>query len=111
MENNHKQRSAAEFGRSPLGKFFLGALPVLAGILAILLSLDIIPYVDLHPNRIAIFNNPHTWEVFALGIMLTAFGLASIIPSKMKIVGRLNNWVLLISFLSVVAGILLKKLF
>lgn len=105
-----KQKTAEEFSRSSLGKFFFGGLPILAGVLAILVSLSILPYIDTHPNRIAIFNDPHTWEVFALGVMLTTFGLASIIPPKMKLLGRLNNWMLLISFLTVVLGVVLKKI-
>ena len=107
MEN--KQRSAEEFGRSPLGKFFFGGLPILGGVLTMLVSLSIIPYIDTRPSRIAIFNDPHTWEVFAVGAMLTIFGLASIIPPKMKLLGRLNNWLLLISFVAVVIGLILKK--
>lgn len=109
MEN--KQRATEEFGRSPLGKFFLGGLPILGGVLTILVSLNTLSYVDLRPNRIAIFNDPHTWEVFAVGVMLTTFGLASLIPPNTKLLGRLNNWVLLISFVAVVVGILLKKIF
>lgn len=109
MEN--KQQSAEEFGRSPLGKLFLGGLPILGGVLTILVSLNILPYIDTRPNRIAIFNDPHTWEVFASGIMLTTFGLASIIPPDMKLLGRLNNWILLITFIAVVIGVMLKKFF
>ena len=109
MEN--KKQSAEEFGKSLLGKFFLSGLPILGGVLAILLSLNIIPYVDLHPKRIEIFIDPHTWEVFALGVMLTTFGLAAIIPPNLKLLGRVNNWVLLISFLAVVIGVILKKFF
>lgn len=109
MEN--KRRSAEEFGKSPLGKFFLGGLPILGGVLTILVSLSVLPYVDIHPNRIAIFNDPHTWEVFAVGVMLTTFGLASIIPQRMKLIGKINIWILLISFLAVVLGVILKKFF
>ncbi len=109
MEN--KRQSAEEFGASPLGKLFLGGLPILGGVLTILVSLDVLPYVDLRPNRIAIFNDPHTWEVFALGVTMTTFGLAAIIPPGMKLLGNLNKWVLLISFLAVVIGVILKKFF
>jgi hypothetical protein len=109
MEN--KKQSAEEFGRSPLGKLFLGGLPILGGVLAILVSLSVLPYIDTRPSRIAIFNDPHTWEVFALGVMLTTFGLAAIIPPRMKLLGRVNNWMLLISFLAVVIGVVLKKFF
>ena len=105
MEN---KQSAEEFGRSALGKFFLGGLPILGGVLTILVSLDVLPYVDLHPNRIEIFNDPHTWEVFAVGVMMTTFGLASLIPPHMKLLGKLNNWILLISFLAVVIGVILN---
>lgn len=105
-----KRRTADEFGKSPLGKFFLGGLPILGGILTILVSLNILPYVDLHPNRIAIFNDPHTWQAFAVGVMLTTFGFASIIPPKMKLLGILNTTLLLVSFLAVVIGVILKKI-
>ena len=44
MEN--KKQSAEEFGRSSLGKFFFGGLPILGGVLAILVSLSIIPMLD-----------------------------------------------------------------
>jgi hypothetical protein len=107
MEN--KRQTAEEFGKSALGKFFLGGLPILGGVLTILLSLNIIPYVDLRPNRIQIFNDPHTWQVFAVGIMMTTFGLASMIPANMKLLGKLNNWLLLISFLAVVVGVVIEK--
>lgn len=109
MEN--KRRAAEEFGKSPLGKFFLGGLPIFGGLLTILVSLNILPYVDLHPNRIAIFNDPHTWQVFAVGVMLTTFGFAFLIPPGMKQLGRLNTWVLLISFFAVIIGVVLKKIF
>lgn len=106
-----KRQSAEEFGRSPLGKLFLGGLPILGGVLTILVSLSILPYIDTRPSRIAIFNDPHTWEVFAVGVMMTTFGLAAIIPPNMKLLGRVNNWVLLISFLAVLTGVILKKFF
>ena len=110
MNTENKRQSAEAFGKSPLGKLFLGGLPILGGMLTILVSLSVLPYVDLHPNRIAIFNDPHTWEVFAVGVMLTTFGLASVIPPRMKLFGRLNNWALLISFIAVVIGVILKKI-
>ncbi len=106
-----KRQSAEEFGKSPLGKLFLGGLPILGGVLTILVSLSILPYIDTRPSRIAIFNDPHTWEVFALGVTMTTFGLAAIIPPNMKLLGKVNNWVLLISFLAVVIGVILKKFF
>ena len=108
MEN--KPISGAEFAQSWLGKFFLGGLPILAGILTILLSLNIIPYVDLRPSRIAVFNDPHTWEVFAVGMTMLCFGIANILPPQMKWLGRLNTILLLASFLAVVIGFILKKI-
>lgn len=105
-----KRKAAEEFGRSLLGKFFLGCLPILGGILAILVSLNVVPYVDTRPSRIAIFNDPYTWEVFSLGVMLTAFGSANIIPARMRLLGRINLWILAVSFLAVVIGVILKKL-
>jgi hypothetical protein len=107
MQN--KPISGAEFAQSWLGKFFLGGLPIFAGMLTILLSLNIIPYVDLRPNRIAVFNDPHTWEVFAVGMTMLCFGIANILPPHMKWLGRLNTILLLVSFLAVVIGFILKR--
>lgn len=90
--------------------FFLGILPILAGVLDILISLNIIPYVDIRPNQIAVFNDPHTWEVFALGTTLLFFGMANILPARMKLLGRLNTYLLLISFIAVVIGVILQKM-
>lgn len=106
---NNKPISPAEFAKSPLGKFFLGGLPILGGILTILVSLNILPYVDLRPERIAVFNDPHTWEVFAVGMTMLCFGIANILPPQMKWLGRLNAFLLLVSFLAVVIGVILKK--
>ena len=108
MEN--KPISGADFAKSPLGKFFLGGLPIVGGILTILVSLNILPYVDLRPSWIAIFNDPHTWEVFAVGTMMLSFGIANILPPRMKWLGRLNTILLLTSFLAVVIGVVLKKI-
>lgn len=109
MEN--KRMTSAEFGASPLGRFFLGWLPVLGGVLTVLVSLDILPYVDTRPSRIAIFNDPHTWEVFAVGVMFTTLGAAALIPPRLTWLGKFNNWVLLIAFMAVVIGVILKKFF
>jgi len=106
MEN--KPISGAKFAKSPLGKFFLGGLPILGGVLTLLVSLNILPYVDLRPNQIAIFNDPHTWEVFAVGVMFICFGVANLLPPHMKGLGRLNNFLLLISLLAVVTGVILN---
>lgn len=108
MEN--KPISGADFAKSPLGMFFLGGLPIVGGILTILVSLNILPYVDLRPSRIAIFNDPHTWEVFAVGMTMLCFGIANILPPHMKWLGRLNTILLLASFLAVVIGFILKKI-
>lgn len=107
MENHHLPNSRNEqqnrFFRKVIGSSF-----VITGILAILLSLNIIEYVDLHPNRIAIFNDPHTWEVFMLGIMCMSFGIANLLSPAMKLIGKINNFVLLIAFIAVLLGVLLK---
>ena len=107
MENHQTTNSRNEqqnrFFRNVIGISFL-----ITGILAILLSLNIIEYVDLHPNRIAIFNDPHTWEVFMLGVMCTSLGIANILSPGMKLIGKINNIVLLISFIAVLLGVLLK---
>lgn len=108
MQN--KPISGAEFAQSWFGKFFLGGLPILAGILTILLSLNIIPYVDLRPNQIAIFNDPRTWEAFAVGMTMLCFGIANLLPPRMKWLGRLNAIILLVSFLAVVIGVIMKKI-
>ena len=94
----------------PLLRFFIGVLLMISGVVDILVSLNIIKYVDTRPNRIAIFNDPHTWEVFALGATLLFFGIANILPARMKILGRINNYLLLISFLAVVIGVILQKI-
>ena len=108
MEN--KETSGAAFAQSTLGKFFLGGLPIIGGILTMLVSVDLLPYMDLHPSRIAIFNDPHTWEVFAVGTMMLSLGIANILPPHLKFLGKINLFVLLISFLAVVIGVLIKKL-
>ena len=105
-----KPAAGVEFAKSPLGKLFLGGLPILGGILTILVSLNILPYIDLRPERIAIFNDPHTWEVFAVGMTMLCFGLANLIPQHMKRLGKLNGFILLMSFLAVLIGIILKRL-
>lgn len=105
-----KQKAADEFARSAAGKFFLGGLPLLGGILTVLVSLDVLAYVDLHPSRIAIFNDPHTWQAFAVGMLLSSLGLTFLLPREAKLLGRLNNWVLFTAFLAVVVGVVLAKL-
>lgn len=103
-----KRQRAKDFASSPLGKLFLGGLPILGGVLTMLVSLSVLPYVDTRPDRIQVFNDPHTWEVFAVGLMMTTFGVASIIPPHMTLLVRLNKWLLLIAFLAVVTGVILK---
>ena len=106
-----RSQKGEEFGRSAPGKVFLGGLPLLSGVLTVLVSLSVLPYVDTRPNRIAIFNDPHSWEVFAIGTMQSTFGLAFLIPPRMRWLGQLNKWVLLISFAAVLVGVLRRKLF
>lgn len=107
MEN--KPISENGFSNSFIGKLFLGGLPVLGGLLTILVSLNILPYTDLHPNRIAIFNDPHTWEVFAVGATMLFFGIANILPPQMKALGRINTFLFFLSLIAVVIGVLLKR--
>lgn len=57
-----RRKATTHFLQAVVGLGFL-----LTGVLAILLWLDVIEFVDLRPNRIAIFNDPHTWQVFVLG--------------------------------------------
>lgn len=108
MENRQVTNSRSEqvnhFFRKVIGISFL-----VTGSLAILLSLNLIEYVDLQPNRIAIFNDPHTWEVFMLGVTCISFGIANLLPPGMKLLGKINILVLIISFLAVSLGVLLKK--
>jgi len=109
MENdNHNNPPQQQ--KSPLVWFFLGILPIISGVLDILISFDFIEYVDARPNQIAIFNDPHTWEVTMLGATLLFFGIANILPARMKFLGRLNTYLLLISFTAVVVGVILQKI-
>ena len=102
--------SGKEFANSPVGKFFLGGLPIVGGVLTMLVSLNILPYIDLRSNRIAIFNDPHTWEVFAVGMTMLCFGFTNIIPPQMKTLGRINVILFFASLMAVVIGVLLKRL-
>jgi len=104
LTNSHNEQQN-RFFRRVIGISFL-----ITGILAILLSLNIIEYVDLHPNRIEIFNDPHTWEVFMLGVLFMSFGIANILSPRMKLIGKINNFVLLIAFLAVLLGVILNKI-
>lgn len=87
----------------------IGVSFCITGILAILVSLNILEYVDLRPNRIAIFNDPHTWEVFAFGVCSTSFGIANLLSPKKKIFGKINIAILIISFLAVLLAVILRK--
>lgn len=109
MENNNHTNSS-ELRNNLLFRFFIGILLIISGVVDILVSLNLIEYIDTRPDRIAIFNDPHTWEVFALGATLIFFGAANIIPARMKLLGKLNISLLLISFIAVVIGIILKKI-
>jgi hypothetical protein len=109
MENHNRTNPSAQ-QNYPLIRFFIGISLMIAGILDILVSFNLIPYVDTRPNNIAIFNDPHSWEVFALGATLLFFGVANILPARMKILGRINNYLLLISFIAVVIGVILQKI-
>lgn len=96
--------------RHPLLLFFIGVLPMIAGIIDILLVFDVLEYVDTRPNRIAIFNDPHTWEVFALGTTLLFFGIGNLLPPKMKTLLLINRYLFIISFIAVVIGVILKRI-
>lgn len=109
MENDNHANSPRQ-KKNQLVWIFFGILPMFAGVLDILVSFNIIEYVDTRPSRIAIFNDPHTWEVFALGATLLFFGIANLLPAKMKFLGKLNNYLLLISFVAVVIGVILQKI-
>ncbi len=108
MENdNHTQ--TPEKNNYPFLRLVIGVLLMVSGVVDILVSLNLLEYVDTRPNRIAIFNDPHTWEVFALGATLLFFGIGNILPTRMKILGRINKYLLLISFAAVVIGVILEK--
>jgi hypothetical protein len=109
MENDN-QKNASDLRNSSSIRVFIGIFLIIAGVVDILVSLDLIEYIDTRPNRIAIFNDPHTWEVFALGTTLLFFGIANILPARMKFLGRLNASLLLISFIAVVIGVILQKI-
>ena len=109
MEKNN-QINRPDPRKSPLILFFIGVLPIVAGVLDILISFNAIEYIDTRPNQIAIFNDPHTWEVFAIGTTLLFFGVANILPARMKFIGRLNTILLLVSFTAVVIGVILQKI-
>lgn len=83
---------------------------MIAGVIDILLVFDVLEYIDTRPSRIAIFNDPHTWEVFALGTTLLFFGIGNLIPPKMKSLLRINTFLFLISVIAVVIGVILKKI-
>jgi len=109
MENND-QTNSSQRKKSPWVWFFLGILPILSGVLDILLSFNVIEYVDTRPSRIAIFNDPQRWEVTLLGATLLFFGIANILPARMKFLARVNNYLLLVSFCAVVVGVVLQKI-
>lgn len=96
--------------RSPVLLFFIGVLPIIAGVIDILLVFDVLEYVDIHPNRIAIFNDPHTWEVFALGTALLFFGIGNLLPPTMKSVLKIIRFLLMISVVAVIIGVILNKI-
>ena len=108
MENDN-HTNVSNLRNNSAFRFFIGIILIISGILDILISFDIIKYVDTRPNQIAIFNNPHTWEVFALGTTLLFFGIGNILPARMKVLGRLNIFLLLVSFVAVVIGVILQK--
>jgi len=108
MENNPHPGPNPE--KSWLRIVFLGLVPAGLGILDLLIALNLIEYRDPRPERVAIFNDPHSWEVFAIGAMFLFFGIANLLPARLKLLGRLNVYLLLISFLAVVLGVILKKL-
>ena len=107
---NHNQTSSTERRKKYLVVVFLGIFPIISGVLDILISLNMIEYVDTRPSRIAIFNDPHTWKVFALGATLLFFGIANILPPRMKFLGKLNICLLFVSFAAVVVGVILQKI-
>lgn len=102
--------TGAEFARTPLGKVFLGGLPLIGGTLTLLVALGVLPYRDLRPNRIAVFNDPHSWQVASVGVMLICFGLANLIPPRFRWIGRFNVLLLAASVLAVFVGVLLGRI-
>ncbi len=107
---NHNQTSSTEKGKKYLIVVFPGIFPIISGVLDILISLNLIEYVDIRPSRIAIFNGSQTWEVFALDVTLLLFGIANILPPRLKFLGGLKICLLFLSSTAVVVGVFLKKI-
>lgn len=107
---DHKRSHPTDLKNHPFLRVFIGIFFSISGLVNILVSLNWIIYIDTRPNQIAIFNDPHTWQVFALGTTMFLFGVANILPPKMRLVAKVNNFLLLASFLAVVVGVILEKL-
>jgi hypothetical protein len=44
-----------------------------------------------------------------LDILISFFGIGNILPVRMKLIGQLNTYLLIISFVAVVIGVILQK--
>lgn len=93
----------------PIFKFFIGLLCLIYGTVNILLSLNMIEYVGARSNRLEIFDDPHSWQALALSISLFLFGVTNIRPARMELLGKINNYLLLISLLAVIIGLIFQK--
>jgi hypothetical protein len=107
---NHNHIVDANYHSYPIFKFFIGLICLVNGAASILLSLNMIEHFNIRPNQTTIFNDPHTWQFFALGMTLFLFGVGNVLPEGMKLLGKINNCLLLVSFLAVVLGIILQKM-
>ena len=52
----------------------------------------------------AIFCDPYHWQVLSIGIAFLCAGLAYIIPERLRLLGKVNAFMLLISLLAGVIG-------
>jgi hypothetical protein len=96
--------------KSPSLWLFLGILPVVSGILAILQSLGILEDIDTHPSKIEVFNNSQRWEVTMIGASMLFFGIGNLLPPGMKFLGRLVAFLFVISFIAVAIGVILERI-
>jgi hypothetical protein len=107
---DHNRIVDSNYHNYPIYKFIIGLVCLAYGIPNILLSLNMIQYVDTRSNQLEIFNDPHSWQAFAWGMTLVLFGATNIRPARMELLGKINNYLLLIFFLAFIIGIILQKI-
>ncbi len=107
---DHNPIVHTDYHNYPIFRFFIGISCLVSGVVNILASLNIIQYVDTRPNRLEIFDDTHSWQAFALGMTIFLFGVTNIRPARMELLGKISNYLLLISFLAVIIGVILQKI-